>query len=130
MRELKRNTIRFLESEVTSPLWIHCCPLHLERVLDNLLNNGSNAVPEEGGELCIRSYRKETWAVAEITNTGRIKEEDKSRLLMGEGKGRGIHIVTRLVKQMGGTIEVDSENNQTTVRVMIPLVEPKGPKDG
>jgi len=123
IRELKRENIHFFEGELASPLWIRCFPLHIERVLDNLLNNAFNAIPEEGGELCIRSYRRDGWAIAEITNTGKIGEEDRDRLLMGDGKGRGIHITTRLVKQMGGKMEVESEEYQTTFRVMLPLVE-------
>jgi signal transduction histidine kinase len=122
IRELKRENIQFFEGELESPLWIRCFPLHIERVLDNLLNNAFNAIPEGGGGLSIRSYRRDSWAVAEITNTGRIREEDKDRLLMGDGKGRGLHITTRLVKRMGGKMEVESEEYQTTFRVMLPLV--------
>jgi signal transduction histidine kinase len=122
IHELKRENIYFVEGELASPLWIHCFPLHIERVLDNLLNNAFNAIPEEGGELCIRSYRREGWAIAEITNTGKIREEDRDRLLMGDGKGRGLHITTRLVKRMGGKMEVESEEHQTTFRVMLPLI--------
>jgi signal transduction histidine kinase len=123
IHELKRENIYFFEGELASPLWIHCFPLHIERVLDNLLNNAFNAIPEEGGELCIRSYRREGWAIAEITNTGKIREEDRDLLLMGDGRGRGLHITTRLVKRMGGKMEVESEEHQTTFRVMLPLVE-------
>ncbi|OGP73530.1 MAG: hypothetical protein A2V86_04635 [Deltaproteobacteria bacterium RBG_16_49_23] len=123
--ELKRENIRLLEGELGPSLWIRCYPLHIERVLDNLLNNASNAVPEEGGSLSIRSYRKEEWAVAEISNTGQISEEDKERYLQGEGRGRGLHITTRLVKRMGGKMEMESGKGQTTFRVMFPLVEEK-----
>ena len=123
IKELRRENISLMEQDLESPLWIRCFPLHIERVLDNLLNNATNAIPEEGGSLCIRSYRKEPWAVAEITNTGEISEEDKDRLLLGEGKGRGLHITTRLVKRMGGKTEVESREGQTTFRVMFPLVK-------
>jgi len=120
--ELNRENIYFFEGDLASPLWIRCFPLHIERVLDNLLNNAFNAIPEEGGELCIRSYRREGWAIAEITNTGKIREEDRDLLLMGDGKGRGLHITTRLVKRMGGKMEVESDEHQTTFRVMLPLI--------
>jgi signal transduction histidine kinase len=123
LKELKRDNIHLIESDLESPLWIRCFPLHIERVLDNLLNNASNAIPEEGGELSIRSYQKDEWAVAEITNTGQISEEDKDRYLLGEGKGRGLHITHRLVKQMGGKTEVDSRKGQTTFRVVLPLAK-------
>jgi signal transduction histidine kinase len=123
MRELKRENIRLVELDLESPLWIRCYPLHIERVLDNLLNNASNAIPEEGGELSIRSYRKDLWAVAEITNTGQIREEDKDRYLQGEGRGRGLHITTRLVKRMGGKMEMEAKEGHITLRVMFPLVK-------
>jgi signal transduction histidine kinase len=121
IREMKRKDIYLVERSLTTPLWIRCQPLHIERVLDNLLNNASNAIPEEGGELSIGSFCREGWAIAEITNTGRIGEEDRDLYLLGDGKGRGIHITTRLVKRMGGKMEIDSGENRTTFRIMFPL---------
>jgi signal transduction histidine kinase len=123
LKEMKRQNVRLVEHPLIAPLWVRCSPLHLERVLDNLFNNASNAIPEEGGELSIRSYRKEGWAVAEITNTGEIPAEDRDRYLVGDGKGRGIHITTGLVKRMGGKMEIDSGDNQTTFRVMFPVAK-------
>jgi signal transduction histidine kinase len=123
MRELKRENVHLIEGDLESPLWIRCYPLHIERVLDNLFNNASNAIPEEGGHLSIRSYRKDSWAVAEVTNTGEIREGDRDRYLLGEGRGRGLHITTRLVKQMKGKMEVESGEGKTTFRVMFFLAE-------
>jgi signal transduction histidine kinase len=121
VKEMKRQNIHLIEYPMESPLRIRCSALHIERILDNLLNNASNAIPEEGGELSARSYQKDGWAVAEITNTGQIPIEDKDRYLLGDGRGRGIHITTRLIKRMGGKMEVATEGNQTTFRVLFPL---------
>ncbi len=123
MKELKRENVHLIENDLESPLWIRCYPLHIERVLDNLFNNATNAMPEEGGYLSIRSYRKDFWAVAEVTNSGEIREEDRDRYLLGDGRGRGLHITTRLVKQMKGKIEMESGGGQTTFRVMFPLAK-------
>ncbi len=123
IRELKRENIRLVEGDLEPFLWIRCFPLHIERVLDNLLNNASNAIPEGGGELSIRSYQKDSWAVAEITNTGQMSEENKDRYLLGDGKGRGLHIATRLVKQMRGRMEIVAKEGQTIFRVMFHLVK-------
>lgn len=123
LRELKRDNIQFIDGPLESPLYIQCFPLHIERVLDNLFNNASNAIPESGGMLSIRSYRKEGWAVVEISNTGQLGEEEKEHFLRGEGKGRGLPITTRLIKRMKGRMEVESGDNQITFRLFFPLVE-------
>jgi hypothetical protein len=123
IRELGRRYIHLGERELESPLWIRCYSLHLERVFDNLLNNASQATPE-GGELTIRSYHEGVYAVAEITNTGEISEAEKERCLQGEGRGRGLHITTRLVKRMGGKMGVDCREGKTTFRVELPLTSP------
>lgn len=123
MQEIKRENIRVNKLDLESPLMIRCPPMMLDRVLDNLLTNASKAIPEQGGDLSIRSYRKESWAVAEISNTGQIPEEDRDRCLRGEASGRGLHITTRLAKQMGGKIELELKDGQTTFRVMYPLIE-------
>ena len=92
-------------------------------MLNNLLNNASLASPE-GGELFIRSYRKSTWGVVEIANTGEISQEEIERCLQGEGRGRGLHITTRLIKHMDGKMNVESQGGQTTFRIELPLVNP------
>ena len=120
-QEMNRKNVRHLEGELQFPLWIRGYPLHVERVFDNLLNNASHATTGEG-ELSIRSYRKSAWAVAEIRNTGEISEEEKGRCLLGEARGRGLHITTRLIKQLGGKLDVESEKGFTTFRVELPLI--------
>lgn len=121
MKELKREKIRLIERQLDSPLWIRCFPIHIDRIIDNLLNNAANAIPEEGGELSIRSYCQESWAVAEITNTGLISEEEKNRFLLGDTRGRGLHTTARLVKHIGGKMEVESLEGQTKLRILLPL---------
>ncbi|NWG03289.1 MAG: GAF domain-containing sensor histidine kinase [Syntrophaceae bacterium] len=123
LKELNRQNIHLVEGELEPGLTIRCFPLHIERVLDNLFNNATNAIPQEGGELSIRAYQKEGWAIAEITNTGQISEEEKGRYLHGEGRGRGLHITSRLVKLMAGKTEVDSKEGQTTFRLIFPLAK-------
>jgi len=129
LKELNRGNIQLIERKWESPLWVRCFPLHIERVIDNLLNNASNAIPEEGGELSIRSYRKDTWGVVEVNNTGQISEEEKDRFILEEGRGRGLHTSTRLIKNMKGVMSVESREGQTTFSVMLPLVEPKDAED-
>ena len=104
--------------------FVLCSPLHLGRVFDNLLNNATNAISEEGGEIAIRSVRRRNSAVVEIMNTGEISGEEIVRILGGETGGRGLRITNRLVQLMGGRLEMESRDNQTTSRVILPLKLP------
>ena len=124
MKELERENVRLVERELQGPLWVRCYPIHVERVLDNLLMNAANAIPRDGGELSVRCYRQDSWAIAEITNTGEISEEEKNRVFVGDTRGRGLHTVSRLVKEMGGKMEVETGEGRSTFRILLPLVTP------
>lgn len=122
LKELGRENVILRESGLEGPLWVKCIPIQIDRVLDNLLNNASKAIPEEGGELVIRSYREGGWAVAEIINTGEISDVDKGLYMLGNGRGRGLHITTRLVKMMRGKMEMEVAGGRTIFRVMLPII--------
>ena len=123
LEELGRDKIRLVEEESGTPLTVRCFPLHLDRILDNLLSNATNAISGEGGELSIQSYQKDTWGVAEIVNTGRISEEDRDRLLHSKSRGRGLYISLRLVKHMVGKLDVEAQEGQTIFRLSLPIVK-------
>jgi signal transduction histidine kinase len=96
----------------------------LGRIFDNLLNNVTDAISKEGGQIAIRSVRRRNSAVVEIINTGEIPREEINRLLGGKTTGRGLDIINRLVQLMGGKLEIESGNNQTTSRIIMPLNMP------
>ncbi|HDG98111.1 MAG: hypothetical protein DRG71_06710 [Deltaproteobacteria bacterium] len=119
--QLKQNVI-LREGPFAWNLNVSCFPIHLERVFDNLLNNATKAIPMRGGVLSIRTYQDGEWACAEITNTGRIPEEDRKRLVQGQGsEGRGLYITYRIMRLLGGKIEVESTKSSTTFVVRLPI---------
>ena len=61
--------------------------------------------------------------MAEIVNTGRISEEDRDRLLLSDGRGRGLHITVRLIKHIGGKLDVEAREGQTVCRVFLPIAQ-------
>jgi len=120
--QLKQN-VDLKEGPFQDPLHVQCYPLHLERILDNLLNNATKAIPIRGGSLSIRTYRDENWACAEISNTGIISEEERLRLLEGEGRGRGLYITHRIIRLIKGKLEIRVGKNTTTLVVRLPAYE-------
>jgi len=121
IEEQQLGNISLVREELQPDLFVLGCRLHLERIFDNLLNNATNAISKEAGEIAISSVRRRNAAVVEITNTGEIPREEISRLLDGETRGRGLHITSRLIRLMGGKLEIESCKNRTTFRVILPL---------
>jgi len=118
--QLKQN-ITLKEGPFDCELKVRCYPIHLERVFDNLLNNATKAVPLKGGMLSIQTYADTDWACAEISNTGNISEEDRMKILEGEGEGRGLYITHRIIRLLKGRIEIKGERGTTTLVVRMPL---------
>jgi len=123
IKEQRRTNIKLIQDELSSGLLIYCSPFALERVLDNLLTNATRAVSDEGGELSIKSYRNNQMACFEIRNTGKIPEERIEQIKRGEVKGRGLSIIYRFIQTMDGNLEVFTDEDSTTFRVMIPLYQ-------
>lgn len=121
IREQKRLNIELIEDHLESGLFIHCSPFGLERVLDNLLDNATKAISEQGGELSIKCFRQDDMACFEICNTGKIPEENISQIRKGEVKGRGLNIIYRFIQAMHGNLEVFTDEDSTTFRVLLPL---------
>lgn len=122
IREQLKQNISLVEGPFNFDLKVQCYPLHLERVFDNLLNNATKAIPLKGGELKIRTYAEGEWACAEISNTGQISEEDRLKILEGEGQGRGLYIIHRIIRILKGKIEIQIGKDKTTTFVVrLPL---------
>jgi signal transduction histidine kinase len=121
IKEMKKTNIKLIQDHLEPGLFIYCSPFGLERALDNLLDNATKAIPEDGGELSIKSYRNGDMACFEIRNTGKIPEENIEQIRMGEVKGRGLNIIYRFIQAIHGKLEVFTDKDSTTFRALIPL---------
>ena len=118
--QLKQN-VTLEQGPFEDSLFIKCYPLHIERVIDNILNNATNAIPLQGGTLSVKTYRDGDWACAEVTNTGAISDEERLRLLEGEVQGRGFYISHRIIRLLKGKIDIRAGKDTTTVTLRIPI---------
>jgi signal transduction histidine kinase len=121
IQEQLRSNIILEEGSYQDPLYIRCYPLHIERVMDNILNNATNAIPLKGGTLSVRSYADGDSACVEVTNSGPILDEDRHRLLEGEVSGRGFYITRRILSMLNGNIDIRSGKETTTVLLRLPV---------
>jgi signal transduction histidine kinase len=118
--QLKENVI-VEEGTYTDPLWIKCYPLHVERIIDNILNNATNAIPLEGGSLSIKTYLEGDWAYVDVRNTGVILDEDRRRIIEGEVQGRGLYITRRIVRLLNGNFNIKAGKKTTTASLRLPV---------
>ena len=113
-------------------------PVHLEQVVLNLSVNARDAMPD-GGRLTVRTSfvagnapEDKGWVLLEVNDTGvgmdaetraHIFEPFYTTKTRGKGTGLGLALVSGIVTQYGGRIEVDSEPGRgTSFRLFFPLV--------
>jgi signal transduction histidine kinase len=119
IKEQFKQNVQIEEGPYDENLLVKCYPMHLERVFDNLLNNATKAIPMQGGILSIRTYGEGGFACAEITNTGHMIENDRLKILEGEGEGRGLYITYRILQLIRGKINLKTDQDTTTLVVCI-----------
>ncbi len=123
IREQHRVGIEAVAEDLEPGLEVSAWQLAFERVLDNLLNNATKAIPSHGGRLRLRTFGRDGMAYLEIANSGRIPAEEVERIISAEVAGRGLNIVYRFVRSMGGKVDVavDPVADETTFLVSLPL---------
>lgn len=123
--EQARSTCK-LTAQISPGLIMYADSKKLRQVVWNLLNNALEAMPQ-GGDLTVRAFRgsgilpaglnaEESWLVVEVEDSGvGIPEEVRDKVFdpffttKEKGTGLGLSIVHRLVEEMGGRIELQSQ---------------------
>lgn len=105
----------------------------LLQVFINILINAVDALPEEGGEISIRSFYKEDCLHIHFSDNGiGIPRENRSKIFepffttkkVGKGTGLGLSVSYGIIKSLNGKIEVDSKMNEgSKFMVSIPVIQ-------
>jgi signal transduction histidine kinase len=104
----------------------------LNQVWTNLIDNAADAM-NGNGKLGIRIARENDYVLVEIADNGPgIPPEVKSRIFdpffttkgVGEGTGLGLDVVSRIIKNVHGQINVTSVPGDTRFQVRIPIQAP------
>ena len=121
IKEQLRQNITLTQGPFEENLFVYCYPLYLERILDNLLNNATKAVPIQGGRLGISTFLKHGYACIEVTNTGAMSEDVRLQLIEGDAKGRGFYITHRIIRLLKGLIDISVEEDTTIITLKLPV---------
>ncbi len=131
---------------------ISCSPVHIQKVIMNLVMNAVEALASTGGSVCLetRSVGSDPegkghsgeHAVLEVHDNGpgippenreHIFEPFYTRKVMGKkGTGLGLTVVWNVVREHAGRIELDCDASGTTFRVLLParkIAVPDLPED-
>jgi signal transduction histidine kinase len=109
-------------------------PDQLQQVFLNLLLNARDAMPD-GGELTVRSYRRDVNIGVSICDTGHGMDESVRKHIFdpffttksaGRGTGLGLSVCYGIVTAHGGRIEVDHADAGCTFTVLLPINETGG----
>lgn len=126
--------LEFLGTENLPQIFADCD--RFKQILVNLISNALAYTPE--GTVTVQAWadRDKLWVIVEDTGIGisaedlshvfqRFWRSDHSRRLRCDGSGIGLAITERLVKVMGGQIEVESEQGKgTTFKFCLPIAAP------
>jgi signal transduction histidine kinase/ActR/RegA family two-component response regulator len=116
-----------------APLYVQLDPMQLEQLIVNLSVNARDAMPR-GGTLSITLTRSPAGRVRlEVADTGEgMTDEVRARVFepffttkpVGKGTGLGLALVFAVVRQNGGSVNVDSELGKgTTFSIEFPETE-------
>ncbi len=115
------------------PVFVRATRGDLQRTLTNLVVNAGDASPT-GSRIEIGVRRDDGDALLTIADHGKgIPPEVLVRVMdpfyttkpRGKGTGLGLSVVAGVVRDMGGTIDIDSAVGQgTTVTIRVPIVDP------
>ena len=125
------NNLRFEEHIISEPAIVNADKSHLIRIINNLIKNAVQAIPnEKKGIVKVKMSKLENEVIIEISDNGQgIEDTKKDKIFMPNfttksgGSGLGLPICKKLIESMNGDIYFYSEINKgTSFFVKLPLI--------
>ncbi|MBT7310320.1 HAMP domain-containing histidine kinase [bacterium] len=121
--------IKQVEVVTNSESTVIADPMSLRRIIQNLVKNGVQHLPESGGVVTVTTSEKDGSATITVSDNGCGMDQETIDQIFNhffttrkEGSGLGLSIVKRLVNDCNGFIKVQSEpGKSSTFTVSIPL---------
>ena len=131
-RQLAPEQVKVVKEWPPDVQSIYVDPIQIQQVLDNLITNAYQAMPE-GGTLTLKVWEKQDQVHLSITDTGSgIPQENIHKLFeplfttKARGIGLGLTVSETLAEANGGSIAVQSKDGQgSTFTVSLPVEEQK-----
>lgn len=100
----------------------------LKQALINLVMNSVFAMPEQGGQIMLRSFAQERGICIQVEDNGRgMSAEEREHALepfyttRDQGTGLGLAIVHTIMQEHGGTVTIETQpGSGTTVSLLFP----------
>jgi PAS domain S-box-containing protein len=139
--QLKHYSINLILKLDQNPFFILGNTFTFEQVILNLLSNSKDALLEKNSQnssyhdmfIKISSFMENEYMIIEVADNGKgIKKEDIENVTLpfyttkdtGNGTGLGLSISYRIIKELGGTIELEPNVFKgTTVRISLKVVK-------
>ncbi len=113
-----------------------CIPRKINQVFLNLLTNASSFIPSTRiGQIEIRTEWEEYWLEISFKDNGTGIPETFQKQVFdpffsakadGSGKGLGLAVSYKIVEEHGGKLMFDSNEQETTFRMILPLGDDEG----
>ncbi len=111
---------------------INCNSVQIEQVITNLLLNAEDALDHtKDKRIFIRTFFDNGYAIVEVRDNGEgISKAQQQKIFnpffttkkIGEGMGLGLSISLNIIKNHGGTIDLESQEGRgTAFRIKLPL---------
>ncbi len=135
----KREDMDIRLVEPITDLWVYADKNHLVRVLNNILKNAIQAIPDDRrGHILISLYQQDANAIVEVKDNGVGIPKDKQNKVFtpnfttkSSGTGLGLAISVNMMEAFNGRIYFDTVEGQgTSFFVEIPLMRLDQQHDG